>query len=121
MKIGLIGSRRRNSAEDYLLVEKTFLLWYKEGDQIVSGGCPSGADHFAEIIAKKYSVPITIYYANWNKYGKAAGFRRNGKIAEESDVLIACVADDRTGGTEDTIKKYVKLGKVQLVLLWRNI
>ena len=40
---------------------------------------------------------------------RGAGFVRNGDIAKDSDVLIACVAPDRTGGTEDTIKKFLKL------------
>lgn len=35
----------------------------------------------------------------------------------EADVLIACVAEDRKGGTEDTIKKFQKLGKTQLILV----
>ncbi len=46
--------------------------------------------------------------ANWKKFGRAAGFIRNTDIAENSDILIACVSKDRTGGTEDTIKKFLK-------------
>jgi len=34
-----------------------------------------------------------------------------------TDVLMACVAEDRTGGTEDTIKKYLALGKTNLILV----
>lgn len=51
-KIGIIGSRRRNSEDDYIQLEKKFLEIFKNGDEIVSGGCPKGGDHFAEIIAK---------------------------------------------------------------------
>jgi len=36
---------------------------------------------------------------------------RNTLIAKDCTVLIACVAEDRTGGTEDTIKKADDLGK----------
>ena len=115
MTIGIVGSRSRNSYLDYQLVEKTFLGIYREGDRIVSGGCPQGGDRFAEVLAKKYQVPITIHYAQWQKYGKAAGFQRNGDIARDSDILIACVANDRTGGTEDTIKKFKELDRIVLV------
>ena len=115
MTIGIVGSRRRNSYLDYQLVEKAFLGIYREGDRIVSGGCPQGGDRFAEVLAKKYQVPITIHYAQWQKYGKAAGFQRNGDIARDSDILIACVANDRTGGTEDTIKKFKELDRIVLV------
>ena len=107
--IGIVGSRRRDSLfVDFPKVKQAFLDIFEEGDFIVSGGCPQGADHFAEIIAKKEQVPITIHYARWNKLGKSAGFQRNGDIAEDSHVLIACVAPDRTGGTEDTVSKFLK-------------
>lgn len=79
---------------------------FQQGDRIVSGGCPQGADRFAELIAKRYQVPITIHYARWHQLGKRAGFARNGDIAHDADVLIAAVAPDRTGGTEDTIAKW---------------
>jgi len=106
--IGIIGSRRKDSQKDYKLVERKFLEVYKPGDIIVSGGCPKGGDRFAEIIAEKFIIPIKIYYAEWDKYGRGAGFVRNGYIARDSDEMIAYVTEDRTGGTEDTIKKFLK-------------
>jgi len=111
MNIGIVGSRRRNSIEDFKLVEKKFFEVYKLGDWIVSGGCPTGADAMAEKIAKDNGIPILIFYPNWSKYKKAAGIIRNTDIAKNSDVLIACVAADRKGGTEDTIKKFLDIRK----------
>jgi hypothetical protein len=108
MRIGIVGSRRRNTTEDLDIVVAKFMEIYHDNDTIISGGCPSGGDKFAEFIAKNYQIPITIYYAKWDKFGKGAGFIRNTTIAEESNILIACVAPDRTGGTEDTIKKFLK-------------
>lgn len=104
--IGIVGSRKRDAKCDYELTEKKFLDIYQEGDTIVSGGCPQGGDRFAEIIAKKYGLTITIHYPDWKKYGRGAGFVRNTKIAY-ANKLIACVAADRKGGTEDTIKKFI--------------
>ena len=106
--IGIIGSRRRNSPKDKQKVYEVYKALYKEGDWIVSGGCPKGGDAFAEDIAKDQGVPIIIFYPNWGKYGRGAGFVRNTFIAEKSTLLIACVAKDRKGGTEDTIKKFLK-------------
>lgn len=116
MKIGIVGSRRRNTTDDHAKVVKAFQEIYKPGDEIVSGGCPQGGDRFAEQIAKNWQIPIKIYYAQWDKLGKSAGFVRNGDIARDADVLIACVAADRTGGTEDTIKKFVKLEKGEPII-----
>lgn len=104
--IGIVGSRSRDSALDYRKVFDIFNRVFKEGDSIVSGGCPMGADRFAVNIAKTMGVSITIHFPNWPQFGKRAGFIRNTKIADQADVLIACVSSDRKGGTEDTIKKF---------------
>lgn len=104
--IGVIGTRQRDTVNDRLIVEKEFFDIYSEGDWICSGGCPRGGDRFAEKIAKDNGIPILIFYPAWNKFGKRAGFIRNTDIAENCDVLIACVSKDRKGGTEDTIKKF---------------
>lgn len=107
MKIGIVGSRRRNLPADYWKVRNVLAQVYKLGDTIVSGGCPKGADHFADLLAKERDIPIKIYPADWS-LGKHAGFLRNTDIAKDSDILIACVSEDRTGGTEDTITKFKK-------------
>lgn len=110
--IGIVGSRRRDSDADYQTALYEFEQWYEAGDRLVSGGCPFGADRFAEKIAKTRGLSITIHYPDWNgPDGRAAGFVRNSRIAADADVLIALVAPDRTGGTEDTIRKATKLGK----------
>lgn len=115
MIIGIVGTRRRDTEDDYLKVLIEFHKVYKDGDEIVSGGCPEGGDRFAEVIAKRLQIPIKIYYARWKKLGKCAGFVRNGDIARDANILIACVSSDRTGGTEDTIKKFGEKGELILV------
>ena len=115
--IGIIGSRSRDISLDLTKTWNKFIDVYKSGDIIVSGGCPKGGDRFAELIAKEQNIPIIIYPADWEKHGRAAGFIRNTDIADKSDVLIACVSDDRTGGTEDTIKKFQKLNKGEVHLV----
>jgi hypothetical protein len=114
--IGIIGSRSRDSEDDLKQCEKAFLDIYEEGDEIVSGGCPKGGDRFAEVLAKKHQIPIKIYYAQWKKFGKKAGFIRNTDIAKDADVIIAVVRKDRQGGTEDTIFKASSMGK-DIILL----
>ena len=109
--IGMVGARSRDEPHDIQLCVAKFFELYEKGDKIVSGGCRKGGDRFAEIIAEKYDIPIKLHYPEWDKHGKAAGFIRNTNIAEDADVIIACVASDRKGGTEDTIKKAEKLNK----------
>lgn len=114
-KIGIVGSRRRYRREDFILIKNKFIEYYEDGDIIVSGGCQTGADRFAETIARDFGITIVIHHADWKNNGKTAGFIRNTKIAEDSDILLACVSEDRKGGTEDTIKKFEKLGKTKWV------
>jgi len=108
-RIIIIGSRRRNDGLDFLMVEQELLKIYEEGDLLVSGGCPTGGDKFAEDLSAKYNIWMVVWKAEWNRYGKGAGFIRNTIIAQNGDVVVACVAPDRTGGTEDTIKKFKKM------------
>jgi hypothetical protein len=119
--IGIVGSRRRDSTQDYIDLREAFDRVYESGDRIVSGGCPNGGDNFAERIAREYQIPITIHYARWNSLGKGAGILRNTDIAKECDILIALVALDRTGGTEDTVKKAGKLFKKIILLEEKEI
>lgn len=116
MVIGIIGSRRRNTEQDLYLTEMAFLSAYRKGDTIVSGGCPKGGDRFAERLALIYDVPIKIHKAEWDLRGRSAGFYRNTFIARDADILIVCVAEDRKGGTEDTIRKFLKT-KEALILV----
>ena len=120
-RIGIVGSRRRNSEEDYQSLENVFLRIYQKGDIIVSGGCPKGGDNFAERIAKKFGISILIHYPRKGADGKwehkGSGMVRNTWIAEDSTHLIAVVASDRTGGTEDTIKKFEKKTNKKAILV----
>lgn len=125
--IGIIGSRRRNTDEDYKAVYNEFKKWYNEGDKICSGGCKKGGDRFAEIIARKIGLTeenggLILHLPKKPPQGSPrweytkANYERNDLIARDSDVLIACVALDRTGGTEDTIRKFIRMKKDRLMV-----
>lgn len=123
MTLGIIGTRRRNTEADFqeTLTHFKIVTLCNKIDRIVSGGCPQGGDRFAEKLAVEFKIPITIHRAKWSTYGWSAGFIRNGRIAKDADLLLAVVAKDRKGGTEDTIKKYLKLGKTRLLLVGESL
>ena len=123
-KIGIIGSRRRDTEDDFNSVWQAFTKVYEDGDTIVSGGCPKGGDRFAEIIAGRMGANMIIHWPEKVPPGSPrwaytkANYARNTLVAQDSDIIIACVAADRKGGTEDTIKKFKKFypdGVVYLV------
>lgn len=82
----------------------------------VSGGC-KGADSLGQRYAKENGYKVEIYHANWKIYGRAAGPKRNKKMAEISDYVI-CFWDSKSRGTKSMIEYAKNLNKI----LWiKNI
>lgn len=111
--LGIVGSRRRNSESDKNLIREQLKVFLKLNKKIVlvSGGCPKGADRFAEELAKEFDLEIIIYRPDLTGCKQGWEFtkryyERDKLIAERSNVLIACVASDRKGGTEKTIQHF---------------
>ena len=75
----------------------------------VSGGC-RGADSLGERYAAENGFETEIYPADWEKYGRAAGPKRNKKIAEISDYII-CFWDGKSRGTKSLLNFAEKYGK----------
>jgi len=127
LKIGVVGSRRRDTAQDKELI-RTALKYLIGKDpktriHLVSGGCPRGADRFAEELAVELGLGISIHYPDRSKLEADTKwawakifFARNTLIAEECDFLMALCHADRKGGTEDTVKKAENLKKTVVFL-----
>lgn len=80
----------------------------KEVTQIVSGTA-RGADTLGERYAEERGIPLKQVPANWDVYGKKAGFMRNEYMAEYGDVLIA-FWNRKSRGTYHMINTSKKLG-----------
>jgi len=100
MNLGIVGSRDFN---DYDKLKKEILTLYSidKIKCIVSGGA-NGADKLGERFAEEFNLKKRIFYPDWNKYGKRAGFIRNKDIVDNSDKLIA-FWDGKSKGTKLTI------------------
>ena len=87
MRVIIAGGR--DFMEYELLSEAcTDIFMNKEVTEIVSG-CAKGADKVGEKYAEVNNISIKKFPADWNKYGKGAGYRRNNEMADYADVLIA--------------------------------
>jgi len=81
--------------------------------EITSGGAV-GIDFLAKKFACENNLIFKEFSANWKKYGKSAGFRRNGEIVNYCNQLIA-FWDGKSKGTKHSIDLAKKYGKLLCV------
>ena len=100
VKIIVAGSRNFNDYD--LLKEKLdFLIKGRKETEIVSGTA-KGADFLGEKYAKERSLVVKRFPADWDKYGKRAGYVRNEEMAKYADACV-CFWDGSSRGTEHMI------------------
>lgn len=94
MKTIIAGSR---NIKDLEIVECAIKSSEFKITEIVSGGA-RGVDKLGEEYARKNKIPVTKFPAQWDKYGKSAGYKRNVEMANYADCLIA-IWDGESKGT----------------------
>jgi len=106
MKVIIAGSRDFNDYKTLCQV-CDYMLSKSENIEIVSGTA-RGADKLGEKYAIDRLLVLKEFPADWNTFGKSAGYRRNEQMAKYADALIA-FWDGKSKGTEHMInlaKKY---------------
>lgn len=111
MKLLIAGSR---SMADEWLVFTVIDKYVKEKHaneivEIISGGA-LGVDRLAEKWAASRNHFITVYKADWKKYGKSAGVIRNQLMVDACDDALI-IWDGESKGTAHTIRMLEKAGK----------
>ena len=69
---------------------------------VIISGCARGADTLGVRYASENIFDVDKYPADWDKYGKKAGYMRNVEMAENADALIA-FWDGKSKGTKHMI------------------
>lgn len=115
IKVIIAGTRDFN---DYALLKKDVDYFLQDFNpskiEIVSGNA-RGADKLGERYAKEHNLPVKLFPANWDKYGKRAGYLRNQEMANYSDMLIA-FWDEKSKGTKHMIDIAKKQGLTVIVV-----
>lgn len=103
MKVIIAGGRDFNN---YSLLEK-------EVDRILTGitdievvsGAARGADNLGTVYARQHGHKLKTFLANWELYGKSAGFARNGDMAAyaNGDGMLIAFWDGKSSGTRHMI------------------
>lgn len=91
------------------------LARYDPQDLAIVCGEAKGADSLGKRYAMERGIALVSYPAEWDKYGKAAGFVRNTQMAENADALIA-FWDGKSRGTKHMIETAQKAGlKIRII------
>ena len=111
-RVAVVGSREYGDME---LVRKFVRnLARTQPEAVVVSGGARGVDRTAEGEARACGLKVVSIKADWDTYGKRAGFLRNGTIVEQSDVVVA-FWDGESRGTIDTATKAAGAGKGPVV------
>ena len=71
-------------------------------DIVIISGAARGADTLGEKYAKERGYEIESHPANWDLYGKSAGYKRNVEMVENADAAIF-FWDGESRGTKHSI------------------
>lgn len=104
-KYAVVGSR------DYpnLRAVRHFIDGLPDDDCVISGNA-RGVDKCAQEMALNRSMVVIIAPAQWDKYGKGAGFKRNSLMVKWADEIVA-FWDGFSPGTKSTIELAQHAGK----------
>lgn len=87
---------------DYATIE-TEMIWHAIGYTditVVHGACPRGADNMADHIARARGWGVKPYPANWRRWGRRAGYRRNAAmVADGADICLAFIYNQSPGAS----------------------
>ena len=111
-KIAIIGSRQFH---DYDFIEQSILnkISLNEISCVISGAA-KGVDALAVEFAGKHGLEMIEFPAQWEIYGKQAGYLRNTTIVENADIIFAFPMGV-SNGTRDSIIKAREMNKVVYV------
>jgi hypothetical protein len=111
VRVGVVGSRRRTDRETI----EAAIAALAPGTVVITGAA-RGPDSWAEHAARTRGFEVVVHRpdltgvcARWQAAERF--YARNQRIVDDSDLIIAFVAPDRTGGTEDAIRRAVRAGK----------
>ena len=82
---------------------------------IIVSGCAEGADKLGERYASEHNLTVERFPAEWDKYGKYAGPRRNAQMAKVADGVLV-FWDGKSRGTKNMIENAKKANKPCVII-----
>jgi len=113
IKVIIAGGRNFDDFDKLCQVCDEFLQ--DQNDIEIVSGAYKGADLLGERFAAERNHTIKQFPADWRRYGKSAGLKRNTKMAAYADALIA-FWDGESKGTKNMIELATQAGlKVKVI------
>ena len=110
MKILVAGSRNHVAdiwtEELYEFLDNAIDSDPEDKDTIIAGGA-RGVDYIAELFARDNGIAFEEHPAEWDRYGKGAGYRRNAEMVALCDKAYI-LWDGYSKGTKHTIDLLIK-------------
>lgn len=67
---------------------------------LMHGACPTGADALADTYARATGMHVVTFPAEWDRYGKRAGYLRNVAMVHDSpDICLAFIRNGSRGAS----------------------
>lgn len=112
-RILVTGSRDWRDKE--IVRHALFQAWKSAGKPehtvVVTGGCPTGADAMAEVLAEGFGFAVEVHKADWATKHKAAGPIRNKEMVDlGADICLGFVQGTNSRGTEGCLKMASQAG-----------
>lgn len=111
MRVAIVGSRDFPEPERV----RAYVRALRKDDIVISGGA-RGVDSWAVEEAQLQGLSTEVFPADWEVYGRSAGYQRNQSIVDAAEFVVA-FWDGKSKGTAHTIKLAQKAGKPVEVLL----
>ena len=120
-RVVIAGCREYNNYEEAKLYIDFCISNIREVyDIIIVSGCASGADSIGERYAEEKGLMVEKYPADWKRYGRSAGPRRNKQMAEICDYVI-CFWDGKSKGTKSMIDYARECNKpIKIKTIYKN-
>lgn len=111
LRVIVAGGRGFN---DYDVMERALGACFRKAEErgdevIIISGTAQGADRMGEHFAHDFHHQCERYPADWDKYGKSAGYKRNEQMAKIATHLVA-FWDGKSRGTKHMINLAIREG-----------
>lgn len=117
VRICVAGSRSFHDKRMFDAYLRVFLSWAGiEPYAFISGAARRGPDRMIIDWAKYHEKPCFEFEADWDTYGKGAGFIRNAEMRQHLTHLLV-FWDGESRGTKEMVEQTMKLENVHISLI----